>query len=162
MALTYQQPGNGHLRTNPNSLERTRTEQILQTQYGNLYDGGLELRGTDPYKDPWIGLLRPQLWTWDGKNLERMLAGYSPWGKDGNFIQLHHRANQPNGPLDEVLRSEHNTHHGLFHDADEALTDRAIFAGSSRAEYDAQIWKKQRGRYWVTRAICHLEGRRFR
>lgn len=161
MSLTFQQPGNAHLTKNPCRLERVRTEQILDTQYGKIYDGGLATRGADPYKDPWIGLLRGQLWTWDGKNIEIMLNGQPPWGKDSNKIQLHHRANQPNGPLDELLFSEHNTQHGLFHDSDTSLLDRAISTAETRSEYDASIWSKQRGRYWVTRALCHLERRKF-
>ncbi|WP_416882864.1 HNH/ENDO VII family nuclease [Marivita sp.] len=161
MSLTFQQKGNSSLKKNPCGLERVRIPQILETRYGKIYDGGLAMRGTDPYKDPWVGLLRGQLWTWDGKNIEIMLNGQPPYGKDGAKIQLHHRANQPNGPLDELLKTEHNTQHGLFHDDDESLIDRAIFSGSTRAQYDAEIWSKQRGRYWVTRAICHLEQKKF-
>jgi len=99
---------------------------------------------------------------WDQKNLEIMLNGQPPWGKDNGKINLHHRDNNPNGPVDEYSRTQHSPQHALLHDADSAIIDKAVGLYQTRSQYDAEVWSKQRARYWVTRVHCHLTNSAFR
>ena len=41
-------------------------------------------------------------------NKELMKSGKAPIGKDGKYINLHHHNQNPNGPLIEMLASEHS------------------------------------------------------
>ena len=161
-SLTFQNKYNLNLKKNPSNLNKLRQAQIIHSkEYGLIFDAGLELRVHVPIVDPWAGIQRSQLWTWDQKNIEIMLNGQPPWGKDHQKINLHHRDNNPDGPLDEYPRTQHSQQHSLLHDPDSAIIDRAIGAFGTRANYDADIWSKQRARYWVTRAYCHLNKSRF-
>ena len=161
--LTFQSSKNKGLEYNMYRLLEVREKRVIQhPKYEPIYDGGLELRGAVPAQDPWIGITRPGDFVLDQYNLERMLNGNPPWARDNHRMVLHHRANQPNGPLDAYQ----DTFHGgrafkALHDPEASILD---FANdySSRAQYDEQVWSKQRARYWVTRALCHLEQRPFR
>ena len=154
----FKYPRHANLEFNPNGLAITRPERVINSpQYGLIFDGGLEGRGSVPFKDPWLGIHNDANFVWDQGNLELMLNGQPPWGRDSKRMVLHHRANQADGPLDEYTWTLHNSQHGLMHDPDEALIDRAVGGYHSRAEYDDKVWSKQRGRYWVSRALSHLD-----
>lgn len=112
--MTFQHKANLNLKPNPYSLSTTRQKQIITTKYGDVFDGGLKLRGSSHITDPWYGVKKNNLWTWDQKQLEIMLTGRAPWGKDGKKVELHHRAQQPNGPLDEMSNSEHKKMSKVF------------------------------------------------
>jgi hypothetical protein len=71
-----------------------------------------------------------------------MLAGRPPWGPDGQKVILHHRAQQPNGPLDEYTAGRHRR--DIPHPERVSLIDR-------------QLFDEQRARHWVSRAWRHLE-----
>jgi hypothetical protein len=154
----FQHPANRSAQFNPNGLPVTRTPRIIPASCGPVFDGGLATRGLPPQQDPWLGYRKDSNFTWDQKNIELMLNGQPPWGRDGHKMQLHHRANQVNGPLDEYPWTIHKLQHGLLHDADSALLDGAIGHYPTRRDYDAAVWSKQRGRYWVSRALAHLFG----
>jgi hypothetical protein len=117
-----------------------RPPRLLHTKYGTIYDPGYEARRPD---DPWIGIRQQNIFKWDKKNIEEMLNGRPPWGHDGKKVILHHRAQQPNGPLDEYSATLHQQQSGLLHGEDYTRIDRQLF--------DAQ-----RARYWVWRALEHL------
>jgi hypothetical protein len=161
-AANFQHPHNKNLDFNPNSLRVTRLPRILASPYGPVFDGGLEIRGIVPGQDPWAGILSTGRFTWDQKNVEIMLNGQPPWGRDGYKMQLHHRNNQANGPIDEYSWTIHKQQHGLLHDPDSSILAGAIGHFEDRSDYDGQIWKFQRGRFWVTRALCDIEGTTFR
>jgi HNH/ENDO VII superfamily nuclease len=152
---------NKNLEFNPNRLAIMRPERIIASRYGPIFDGGLSPRGAVPLDDPWLGIHNDANFTWDQKNLELMLNGQPPWGRDGKRMVLHHRNNQANGPLDEYSWSRHNQQHGLMHNPDAAVIDNAVGSYRSRSEYDEQVWSRQRGRYWVSRALAHLDGTPF-
>jgi filamentous hemagglutinin len=77
-------------------------------------------------------------------NIKEMLNGRPPWGTDGKKIQLHHRAQQANGPLDEYTYTEHQKElKKLAHGEDYSRIDREVF-------------DEQKARYWVSRAQKYL------
>ena len=157
----FQHPHNKNLEFNPNGLRIVRSERILATRYGPVFDGGLARRGPVPWEDPWVGIPGSNRFTRDQKNLEIMLNGQPPWGHDGHKMQLHHRNNQANGPIDEYSWAIHKQQHGLLHNPDSSILDGAIGHFEDRSDYDGEVWKFQRGRYWVTRALCDIEGVTF-
>lgn len=159
--ISFQCPQNRNLGFNPNNLAITRPQRVVATAYGPVFDGGLSPRGAVPRDDPWIGYHTDANFKWDQKNIELMLNGQPPWGFDNARMVLHHRNNQANGPLDEYQGTRHGAQHGLMHDPDAALIDHAIGYGT-RADYDSAVWSKQRGRYWVSRALAEIERVPFR
>lgn len=118
-----------------------RPARTLQTAYGAVQDPGYEPRRRD---DPWIGIRQANIFTWDRRNVVEMLNGRPPWGRDGQKVILHHRAQQPNGPLDEYAASLHQEQSRLMHGEDYTRVDRR--------EFDAQ-----RARYWVSRVLEQLK-----
>ena len=70
------------------------------------------------------------------ENLARMEKGKPPIGRDGQPIELHHRDQNPSGPLDELTQE---THRGVEHPDSPSRIDRGKFKG-------------ERTRYWRQRA----------
>ena len=118
-----------------------RPARTLQTVYGPVRDPGYEPRRNS---DPWRGVRQANIFRWNKAAAEEMLRGRPPWGVDGKKVILHHRAQQPNGPLDEYSATMHQQQTGVMHDQDYSLIDRKKFDG-------------QRARYWVSRALEHLK-----
>jgi len=69
-------------------------------------------------------------------NLARMEKGRPPIGRDGKPVELHHRGQSPEGPLDEMTSRTHDT---IDHPERPSRIDRTEFAG-------------ERARYWRQRA----------
>ena len=69
-------------------------------------------------------------------NLARMERGQPPMGRDGVEVQLHHRNQNPAGPLDELSAT---THRQTPHPLSPSRIDRRAFRGERR-------------RYWIQRA----------
>ncbi|WP_434987175.1 hemagglutinin repeat-containing protein [Vreelandella zhaodongensis] len=86
--------------------------------------------------DPLRGYQESGAWDLTAENLVRMERGAPPIGRDGASIQLHHRNQNPAGPLDEVSATTHRT---IDHPIRPSQIDRDQFAGERR-------------RYWVERA----------
>jgi hypothetical protein len=70
------------------------------------------------------------------KNLALMEKGRPPIGGDGLQVELHHRNQNPLGPLDEMTSTTHDT---IPHPITPSQIDRGALAS-------------ERSRYWVTRA----------
>jgi len=125
----------------PYQPKRVQLPRTIETRYGILYDPGFEgARSNDPR--PGIPGGGGFAFHWTRENLQEMLFGKPPWGVDGHKVILHHRAQQPNGPLDELTKTRHGGRG--FHGDNTYSVDRGEFAG-------------QRARYWVNRARKHLE-----
>jgi len=86
--------------------------------------------------DPLRGMQESDAWDMTPENLARMEKGQPPIGKDNKTIELHHRDQNPAGPLDELSNTTHKT---VAHPETTSRIDRNQFAGERR-------------RYWVERA----------
>jgi RHS repeat-associated protein len=66
--------------------------------------------------------------------------GNAPTGSDGNAIELHHRGQTPDAPLDEMTREEHRGkgNFGKNH----------WNTGEHPSQIDRNSWKNQQRRYW--------------
>jgi hypothetical protein len=120
-------------------LTPVRPARTVNTPSGPVRDPGFEGRRAD---DPWIGIQR-NVFRWTRANLSKMLRGEAPTGIDGRPVPLHHRAQQPSGPLDEYTATEHTALTRHLHGEDYSRIDRPEFA-------------YQRARYWITRARRYL------
>jgi hypothetical protein len=123
-------------------VPQVQPARTVDTQYGRVQDRGYQGRLPN---DPSIGLKR-DTFEWNRSNVQRMLDGRPPIGRDGKPVVLHHRAQQPQGPLDEYEATRHQEQHGLMHSEDYTRIDRQEFA-------------RQRARYWIERARDHLRAR---
>jgi hypothetical protein len=120
--------------------------QIRMPSGATIVDPGFEGRRPPPH-DPWPGHRLAQF-QWSDHNLQQMLCGRAPWGSDGFKVELHHRAQQPNGPLDEYNRTRHRQIHSPY--------------PYEASRIDRGLWCRQRKRYWVQRALHHLQQRGIR
>lgn len=94
--------------------------------------------------DPPRGTQESGAWDITPGNLARMERGAPPIGRDGVEVQLHHRNQNPAGPLDEMTAELHRT---IDHPVRPSQIDRNQFAGERR-------------RYWIDRAReLHGQGR---
>jgi hypothetical protein len=66
--------------------------------------------------------------------------GRAPIGEDGKPVELHHRGQKPDSPLDEMTRTDHRGE-GNFSKNHENT-------GQSPSEIDRSAWKKEREDYW--------------
>lgn len=86
-------------------------------------------------EDPMPGFRESGAFKWTPDNINRMERGQPPIGVDGRPVELHHRGQNPAGPLDEMSASSHQ---GVEHPYRPSQIDRDRFAGERR-------------RYWVER-----------
>jgi hypothetical protein len=93
--------------------------------------------------DPPAGRREEGAWDLTPENQRRMERGRPPIGRDGREVELHHRDQNPRGPLDEVGS---RTHDGIPHPKRPSTIDREKFAGERR-------------RYWIDR-IRELMGQK--
>jgi A nuclease of the HNH/ENDO VII superfamily with conserved LHH len=120
--------------------------QITMPSGTTILDPGFEGRRPPPY-DPWPGHRLAQF-QWSDRNLQRALCGLAPWGSDGRRVELHHRAQQPNGPLDEYNYTRHKQIHSPY--------------PYEPSQIDPTLRCGQRQRWWVQRALDHLQQRGIR
>jgi hypothetical protein len=66
--------------------------------------------------------------------------GQAPIGSDGHPVELHHRNQDPKGPLDEMTRSEHRLN-GNF-------TKNHANTGQEPSKIDRKEFNQQRNNYW--------------
>jgi hypothetical protein len=66
--------------------------------------------------------------------------GRAPTGGDGNPVELHHRGQAPDSPLDEMTRTDHRGK-GNFKKNHENT-------GQEPSKIDRKAWKKEREDYW--------------
>ena len=85
--------------------------------------------------DPPAGTRESGAWDLTPRNQRLMEAGRPPIGRDGRVVELHHRNQCPNGPLDEMTAT---THDAVPHPFSPSRINRSQFAG-------------ERARYWRTR-----------
>ncbi|HEU4408222.1 MAG TPA: FG-GAP-like repeat-containing protein [Polyangiaceae bacterium] len=67
--------------------------------------------------------------------------GSAPIGKDGKPVELHHRGQSPDSPLDEMTRAEHRGP-GNF-------SKNHSNTGQEPSKIDRQQWKKEQRDYWA-------------
>ncbi len=68
--------------------------------------------------------------------------GNAPIGNDGHPVELHHRNQNPQGPLDEMTRTEHRLG-GSF-------KANHVNVGQLPSQIDRKVWRKQQRDYWKT------------
>ncbi|MGK5114748.1 HNH/ENDO VII family nuclease [Geodermatophilus sp. CPCC 205506] len=102
---------------------------------GKLTDRGYEGRLAD---DPPLGMQRNKLFDQNDSNLQRMLDGRPPIGRDGEPLNLHHRTRGPMSRLDEYSATEHR--------------QLRLHEAGLDSQIDRTLFGEQRARYWVTRA----------
>ncbi|MDC3955883.1 HNH/ENDO VII family nuclease [Polyangium jinanense] len=67
--------------------------------------------------------------------------GKAPTGSDGHPVELHHRGQKPDSPLDEMTRTEHRGK-GNF-------SENHSNTGQEPSKIDRKAWKEQQRRYWT-------------
>ncbi|REJ85114.1 MAG: hypothetical protein DWQ36_14630 [Acidobacteria bacterium] len=115
------------------SLQPTTETQVLSAFPRDRRVAGT--RGGRRPIDPSPGLSEFGAFEWTPENVARMERGQPPVGTDGRLVQLHHRGQNPRGPLDELTA---RTHQQVEHPDRPTRIDRSQFAGERR-------------RYWVER-----------
>ena len=77
---------------------------------------------------------------WQGKtNLDLIKEGKAPYGRDGEWINLHHVGQKADSPLAELTNTEHKTYDSILHDK------------TKSSEIERPIFKKERETYWQNR-----------
>jgi RHS repeat-associated protein len=121
---------------NPNA---TLVNDISPGQVASAYPQGRRVggrgEGVRP-NDPPSGFQEAGAWDLTPNNLQLMEAGRPPIGTDGLPVELHHRNQDPLGPLDEITSTTHDT---IDHPISPSQINRSQFAG-------------ERARYWRQRA----------
>jgi RHS repeat-associated protein len=121
---------------NPNA---TFVNDIRAGQVASAYPQGRSVggrgEGVRP-NDPPSGFQEAGAWNLTPDNLQLMEAGRPPIGTDGLPVELHHRNQDPLGPLDEMTSTTHDT---IDHPISPSQINRSQFAG-------------ERARYWRQRA----------
>ena len=74
-------------------------------------------------------------------NRQRMQQGLAPIGKDGKSINLHHVDQTNDGPIQEILASEHQKNYKLLHKN----------IGQYKSQINRNEFDKWRSNYWVWR-----------
>jgi hypothetical protein len=88
-------------------------------------------------------LFNPKLADATGKsNVERMIHGLPPIGKDGKQVELHHMKQESNGTIAEISYTQHTKDSGILH----------RYLGKNKSEIDRNEFNKLRARYWKERA----------
>jgi hypothetical protein len=86
-------------------------------------------------------------------NLQRMLKGNAPYGKDGKPLELHHILQKEVGPMVEIHETTHQEYkqilHGLKGSGDSFRNDKSL---------DSQYRNFKRA-YWKWRAQQYLGGK---
>ena len=87
-------------------------------------------------------------------NLQRMLKGKAPYGRDGKPLELHHILQKEVGPMVEVHETTHQEYkrilHGLRNSGESFRNDKDL---------DSQ-YRNCRRAYWKWRAQQYLKGRK--
>lgn len=65
---------------------------------------------------------------------------YSPIGEDGYPVELHHRGQQPNSPLDEMTRTDHRL--------GDNFKKNHPNTGQDPSQIDRKAWRKEQKDYW--------------
>lgn len=77
---------------------------------------------------------------WQGKtNLDLIKEGKAPYGRDGEWINLHHVGQKADSPLAELTNTEHKTYDSILHDK------------TKTSEIERPIFRKEREDYWQNR-----------
>ncbi len=66
--------------------------------------------------------------------------GNAPIGKDGHPVELHHRNQKPDGPLDEMTRTDHRL--------GDNFKKNHPNTGQSASQIDRKAWRKEQKDYW--------------
>ena len=111
---------------------------VAEGQIASAYPQGRRIAGAREGRratDPSPGLRESGAFDWTPENITRMERGQPAIGIDGRPVELHHRSQDPSGPLDEMSATSHQ---GVEHPNRPSQIDRDRFAGERR-------------RYWVER-----------
>lgn len=66
--------------------------------------------------------------------------GNAPIGKDGHPVELHHRNQNPKGPLDEMTRTDHRL--------GDNFKKNHSNTGQNASQIDRSAWRKEQKDYW--------------
>jgi hypothetical protein len=111
---------------------------VLPGQVASAYPQGRVVGGRGHSvrpTDPPAGVRESGAWDLNQQNQRLMEAGRPPVGNDALPVELHHRNQSPNGPLDEMTSTTHN---GVSHPESPSQINRNQFKG-------------ERARYWRSR-----------
>lgn len=75
----------------------------------------------------------------DKTNLDLIKMGKSPYGPDGEWINLHHIGQHPDSPLAELTNTEHKQNDGILHIKNKA------------SEIERPTFRTERQNYWQAR-----------
>ena len=124
---------------NPNATFWTGNEGVMSGQVASSYPQNRRVGGRGEGVraiDPPAGFQEACAWDLTPDNLRLMEAGRPPIGRDGLPVELHHRNQNPLGPLDEMTSTTHDT---IDHPISPSQINRSLFAG-------------ERARFWRQRA----------
>ena len=79
------------------------------------------------------------------KNLEHMQEGYSPYGKDGQKVNLHHAFQDNDGAIAEMSGTYHKANNDMLH------PNRFLPSQIDRVAFG--IWRSS---YWKWRASFYI------
>jgi HNH/ENDO VII superfamily nuclease len=129
------------------SPESTPAEfNVLPGQAASTYPFGRRVGGRGESvrpTDPPGGVRESGAFDLTPENVRLMESGRPPIGRDGLPVELHHRGQNPAGPLDEMTSTSHDL---ISHPVSPSRIDRGKFAG-------------ERARYWRER-VRVLHGQR--
>ncbi|WP_435248879.1 HNH/ENDO VII family nuclease [Vibrio sp. nBUS_14] len=66
--------------------------------------------------------------------------GNAPIGNDGHPVELHHRNQKPDGPLDEMTRTDHRL--------GDNFKKNHPNTGQEPSQIDRKAWRKEQKDYW--------------
>ncbi|MGY5615430.1 HNH/ENDO VII family nuclease, partial [Vibrio brasiliensis] len=66
--------------------------------------------------------------------------GNAPIGNDGHPVELHHRNQKPDGPLDEMTRTDHRL--------GDNFKKNHTNTGQDLSQIDRKAWRKEQKDYW--------------
>ena len=88
--------------------------------------------------DPKVGDVESDSWELTQENIKRMEEGRAPIGVDGQSIEIHHRDQNPKGPLDEMTATSHR---GVDHPLRPSRINRSKFSGERKRYWRERIRK---------------------
>ena len=88
--------------------------------------------------DPPTGTREAGAWDPTPENLARMEQGKPPIGRDGMPVELHHRHQNPAGPLDQMTSTTHDT---IPHPLTPSRIDRSKFSGERSRNWRGEARK---------------------
>jgi hypothetical protein len=112
---------------------------VAEGQIASAYPRGRRVAGNREGRrvsDPAPGFREEGTFQWTSENIARMEKGQPPIGSDGRPVELHHRGQNPAGPLDELTSAAHQR---VAHPEAPTRIDRDRFAGERRRHWIERV-----------------------